>query len=259
MPPKASNVAQKAVTSQIAPTTSSSTKTNVDALQPSSNDVSIMRDRMAYIFATLIGFKVRLTTASASVYEGILHTASAESNCGVVLRMAHHLGESNSIAPIHYIPELLFEWKDVAWISAKHVRSDDFQAHIGFQTDLQVTGSHGEMRERELVPFMMDDAESPKILDSFDLRSGHGQTTAWDQYSVNARFGIQSTYNEDIYTTSIDRSAPDYLEREKRADQLAREIESGFRVLDSPLRLSLPQTPSQFEYSLCSICVERPP
>lgn len=50
--------------------------------------------------------------------------------------------------------------------------------------------------------------------------------TGWDQFAVNERnFGTQSTYNEEEYTTSIDRSHPEYKRRAAQADRLAKEIE----------------------------------
>lgn len=39
--------------------------------------------------------------------------------------------------------------------------------------------------------------------------------------------GVRSNYDEDIYTTTIDRSSPQYAERAARAKKLAQEIEHG--------------------------------
>ena len=52
--------------------------------------------------------------------------------------------------------------------------------------------------------------------------SGHG---GWNQFSVNEKlFGVKTGFDEDLYTTKLDRSGPDYAEREKRAQALANEI-----------------------------------
>lgn len=49
----------------------------------------------------------------------------------------------------------------------------------------------------------------------------------WDQFAVNERqFGIKTTYDENIYTTAIDKSHPQYKERLAKADKAAKEIES---------------------------------
>ena len=53
-----------------------------------------------------------------------------------------------------------------------------------------------------------------------------GSRGEWDQFKANeALFGLKSDYNENIYTTTIDRSKPSYREREARAHRLAQEIE----------------------------------
>ncbi len=51
-------------------------------------------------------------------------------------------------------------------------------------------------------------------------------SAGWDQFEVNSRlFGTSSTFDEHLYTTRIDRSAPSYRERERQAAKLAKEIE----------------------------------
>jgi PAB1-binding protein PBP1 len=48
----------------------------------------------------------------------------------------------------------------------------------------------------------------------------------WDQFAANERqFGIKTTYDENFYTTQIDKSHPQYKERLAKADKAAKEIE----------------------------------
>ena len=48
----------------------------------------------------------------------------------------------------------------------------------------------------------------------------------WDQFEANRLlFGLTTDYDEDIYTTKIDKSHPDYSKRFAEADRKAREIE----------------------------------
>lgn len=55
-----------------------------------------------------------------------------------------------------------------------------------------------------------------------DTKAQHG---AWDQFATNeAKFGVKSSYDETMYTTKLDRSAKDFQERERKAEQLAQEI-----------------------------------
>lgn len=58
-----------------------------------------------------------------------------------------------------------------------------------------------------------------------DLSLGSAQS-GWDQFETNERlYGVKSSYNEDLYTTTIDTSSPLYKERAARAERIAREIE----------------------------------
>jgi PAB1-binding protein PBP1 len=47
----------------------------------------------------------------------------------------------------------------------------------------------------------------------------------WDQFETNKRlFGTTTTYQEEIYTTKLDKNGPDFKRREKEAERLASEI-----------------------------------
>lgn len=69
-----------------------------------------------------------------------------------------------------------------------------------------------------------------------------GAATQWDQFAVNERlFGVRTHFDEDEYTTKLDRSAKDFKEREKRAEQIAAEItgvRSTIMFSDEPTILS---------------------
>ena len=50
---------------------------------------------------------------------------------------------------------------------------------------------------------------------------------SWDQFKANEKlFGLKSDYDENIYTTALDRNTPDFGQKEARAQRLAREIET---------------------------------
>lgn len=54
----------------------------------------------------------------------------------------------------------------------------------------------------------------------------NGRVGDWDQFRENeTRFNIKTTYREDIYTTPLDRSDPQYKQKYAMADKKAREIE----------------------------------
>lgn len=78
------------------------------------------------------------------------------------------------------------------------------------------------MRERALKRW--EPAADTEV--DLSLESTH-DTAGWDQFETNERlFGATSSYDENIYTTRIDRSDPSYKQREAEAARIAREIES---------------------------------
>lgn len=90
-----------------------------------------------------------------------------------------------------------------------------------FRTDKDISASH-QIRERELQRWVPDDDSLAVSLDDpQDHSSG-----AWDQFKVNEeKFGVESSYDEHLYTTKINKDVKDYQERLERAKRLAREIE----------------------------------
>ena len=59
--------------------------------------------------------------------------------------------------------------------------------------------------------------------DTFGL--GANGSTPWDQFTANEQlFGVKASFDEDVYTTKLDRSAPDFKDRERRAQKIANEI-----------------------------------
>jgi PAB1-binding protein PBP1 len=57
-----------------------------------------------------------------------------------------------------------------------------------------------------------------------DSSSGAGQS--WNQFEANERlFGLKSDYDENIYTTTLDRSHPDFNRRSAAAAKIVAELE----------------------------------
>lgn len=88
----------------------------------------------------------------------------------------------------------------------------------GFRTDADISGNIA-LRERNLQRW------EPSAEADVDLSLESGDCS-WDQFRANEqRFGLKSDYDENIYTTRIDKTHPNYLQREAEAERIAREIE----------------------------------
>lgn len=90
----------------------------------------------------------------------------------------------------------------------------------GFRTDGDISGNLA-MRERTLKRW-----EPAAHEVDMSLESTIGDTTGWDQFETNERlFGARTNYDENIYTTRIDRSDPSYRQKQVEAARIAKEIE----------------------------------
>ncbi|CAK9437773.1 uncharacterized protein LODBEIA_P21510 [Lodderomyces beijingensis] len=97
-----------------------------------------------------------------------------------------------------------------------------------FKTDSDISSDQRgkTFQERELVRWQPEANNLQGLtLEEDHATSGNGKVQ-WDQFKANQeRFGVESTYDEHLYTTRIDKSAADYKQRVLMADKLAREIE----------------------------------
>lgn len=61
--------------------------------------------------------------------------------------------------------------------------------------------------------------------DEITFGSGAANNTSWDQFAANEQmFGVTTSFDEEVYTTKLDRSAADFKERERKALRIASEI-----------------------------------
>ena len=77
-----------------------------------------------------------------------------------------------------------------------------------FRTDGAISGNRHQ-GERSLKAWVPDESiETDMSLESTRNKSSTGG--AWNQFEVNERlFGLTTDYDENIYTTTIDKSQPD--------------------------------------------------
>ncbi|CAG8493528.1 1861_t:CDS:10, partial [Scutellospora calospora] len=180
-----------------------------------------MHDRILFLLANFVGTNVIVTVKSGIKYQGLLSRACTESELGVVLKCARKVlsKQDEKSIPNSMISEFIILAKDLMEIYATSV---DFSSsektsteREGFRTDADISG-RTEIRERELHKWSPDESgETMK----------ESANASWDQFAVNEQlFGLTTDYNEEIYTTKLDRSKADYKERERKAINIANEI-----------------------------------
>ncbi len=107
---------------------------------------------------------------------------------------------------------------------------------LAFRTDTDISNNNapGNAKERELQQWQPE----PTTTTAASLAALQGDEATfgppgvysgvpWDQFEVNERlFGVTPKFDEEAYTTKLDRSAPGYKEKERKAEQIANEIVS---------------------------------
>ena len=85
---------------------------------------------------------------------------------------------------------------------------------------MDISQKKGLVRERELQAWQPDAPNAPQ-----DETFGATGNLSWDQFAVNEQlFGVKTNFDEEAYTTRLDRSGPDFRERERKAQRIANEI-----------------------------------
>ncbi|KAF4984634.1 hypothetical protein FZEAL_210 [Fusarium zealandicum] len=91
-----------------------------------------------------------------------------------------------------------------------------------FRTDSAISNNRFG-NERVLQPWQPDASDATN--GSLE-QSNNSQKKTWDQFAENEKlFGLKTDYDENIYTTAINKSHPQYRERMAAAERKAREIE----------------------------------
>ncbi|GMM34548.1 Pbp1 protein [Saccharomycopsis crataegensis] len=201
-----------------------------------------MKDRFNFLLINAIGSKAIATVSSGSRFKGIV-TAVDNTTLSVVLTnpelFESVLGEDSGNEELP--KELIIESKDLMDLELLSV---DFSttlskksqslapightnAKIGFKTDTDISGNL-QVKERDLQRWTPEGAESnTTALLSGGLEDDIDHNGSWDQFAVNEKkFGVQSTWDENLYTTRLNKDSPDYQAKLKEADRIAKEIEN---------------------------------
>ncbi|CAK9198824.1 unnamed protein product [Sphagnum troendelagicum] len=200
---------------------------------------TVQERHLLFLHTCLIGQQVEVQTKNGQVYSGIFHAAKIESkDFGVVLKMARLIkdgtvkgGKSEAVKDALRKPPLksyIIVGKDFVQIVAKDVllsvdalsNGRAHENHTEIETDAVLSQVQNCEVERELKPWKPDDDASENLTLNFNHT-----WRSWDQFETNKTlFGVESTFNEELYTTKLERG-PQTREREREAWRIAREIE----------------------------------
>ncbi|KAI8373205.1 uncharacterized protein BYT42DRAFT_579577 [Radiomyces spectabilis] len=191
---------------------------------------------MLFLLSNLVGTVVQVTVKNGSKFEGVFHSASTQGELDICLKLARKIHDpqappltKGTTNPNPIKPSLIIFSKDLVEINAADTdltAGDMVTEKDTFKTDTDISGRM-EIRERELHKWNPEGHEAGAF-DALegDLESPSQGSGSWDQFAANEKlFGLKTDFDEEIYTTKLDRSAPDFKDREKKAMEKAAEIQ----------------------------------
>ncbi|KAJ1832799.1 poly(A)-binding protein binding protein [Coemansia sp. RSA 2711] len=189
------------------------------------DQVEAMHTRLLCLLAHLVGLQVKVTTTSSDVYHGILFSINPNDAQSLVLRYAYAENGSKAAPPID---TLVIRGEDCLEICGEAAFSEVSagSARVGFKTDTDISRSGGQASARELHRWVPEEGDELGLLES-GLEGAAASNRSWDQFATNEQlFGLTTDFDEEIYTTKLDRTRADYKEREREAIRIAQEIQS---------------------------------
>ena len=182
----------------------------------------------------LIGTTITLNTRTSQYYEGTVASTTGEGDTkGVTLRNVRDLNAAAGAAEKEHV---FIAATNIAEYRSGPASSDSRQPNgsgnpDSFKTDTDISRIGQPRRERELQAWVGDGpgealGSGPGGKSKDEQTFGAGASGgSWDQFAANeSLFGVKPTFDEDAYTTKLDRSAADFKERERKAQVLANEI-----------------------------------
>jgi len=198
-----------------------------------------MRERMLYLVMGLIGATVDVTVKGGTKLQGILSSTTTDGDLGVALKRVTSI--TNPEEPMK--KAIIILGKDLLEIHASAIDLEAANAAPAaqptstsngvdsFRTDVDISGTvqDGDVRQLRMWSDEVEESEALEPSSSTYAKPtaglGNGTKGAWDQFATNEKlFGTKTNYNEEIYTTKLDRSGKDFKERERKAAALAQQI-----------------------------------
>lgn len=184
--------------------------------------------------SSLVGATIIVSTRSGQRYEGSLVSVPAPADGDAAPLLLKDVKDLANLGTPVKESIALPAGSLANWISASALLDPTGKPNGEFRTDADISGSSaGGRRERELQAWQPEEPGSVLASGALggrgdDATFGPGSNApngSWNQFEANEKmFGVKTTFDEDVYTTKIDRSTPDFKERERKAQALANEI-----------------------------------
>lgn len=178
-------------------------------------------ERLLVVYSPLVGTRVTVFLFDGAIFEGTLDSFVTEGEFALILRMATMVRPGREVIDPAIKAGMTFELMNIRFDDMAELKSAG-KNEGGIGTDAAISKKKGNFgRERELVSWVPD-GDAGEVLNLSNNTQGTGN---WDQFAANEKlFGLKTDFNEEIYTTKLDRQAAHIKAKEAEADRIAREI-----------------------------------
>lgn len=185
--------------------------------QPSTAATDKKHERLLVAYSPLLGSRVTVFLYDGAIFEGTLDSFVTEGEFALILRMATMVQPGRELIDPNIKAGMTFELMNIRFDDMAELKSAGKEGGIG--TDAAISKKKGNFgRERELAKWVPDSEPG----EALNMQSSTGN---WDQFAANEKlFGLKTDFNEEIYTTKLDRQAAHIKAKEAEADRIAREI-----------------------------------
>lgn len=181
-------------------------------------------ERLLVVYAPLLGNRVTVFLYDGAVFEGTLDSFETENEFALILRMATMMRPGREVIDPSIKAGVTFELMNIRFDDMAELKAAGNNSNNGgIGTDSAISKKRGDFgKERELHRWSPEESgETVPSLNSFNDNS----TTQWDQFATNEKlFGLKTDFNEEIYTTKLDRNSANVRANEANAERIAKEI-----------------------------------
>ncbi|KAJ2332723.1 poly(A)-binding protein binding protein, partial [Coemansia sp. RSA 2681] len=188
--------------------------------------VEAMHSRLLFLLSYMVGSQVKVVVRDGGVYTGVMESINPNDAQSVVLRYAYSLGSGKATPPIDSLVIHGDDCLSISGIAAFADGSSRESMRTGFKTDADITKAGSVASARKLHRWVPDENDALASMES-GLDHAVDSSKGWDQFATNEQlFGLTTDFDEEIYTTRLDRTRADYKAREREAIRIAQEIQS---------------------------------
>lgn len=181
-------------------------------------------ERLLVVYAPLVGTRVTVFLYDGAVFEGTLDSFETVNEFALILRMSTMIRPGRDIIDPSIKAGVTFELMNIRFDDMAELKPAASKSSGGIGTDAAISKKKGDFgKERELHRWSPETSEGT-VASSLNSESC-GQ---WDQFATNEKlFGLKTDFNEEMYTTKLDRSSAHIRANEANAERIAKEIMKG--------------------------------